>query len=102
MADNNTLHLYAQLRNHSDAFIVGDRAALMALKNALEQLLSGDENAVGINTFTDDGEGYKLIVIETKELRDAQLPYIDTEEPWEGKYPRELISDAEYGRIHMK
>jgi len=53
-------HIYGQQMWHGDAFIVGNRAALLSLRNALDQALQfGEKKEV---FFPTDEEGYDLYV----------------------------------------
>jgi len=54
------LHIYSQSHPHDDAVIVGDRTALVALRDAIGRALETTESSM--NTFTNDGEGYSIFV----------------------------------------
>ena len=89
------LHIYGQSDWHSEAFIVGDREALIFLRNAIDRAIeNGKPESVGIgrgrNTdvsldsadscvFVNDGEGYEPIVIcASPETMDKMaVPYTD-------------------------
>lgn len=55
------MHIYPQYTYHSEAFIRGDRAALMKLRDAIDKALAGDQNAHA-EVFAKDGEGYAVQV----------------------------------------
>jgi len=58
------LHIYGQRAHHDDAFIVGNRNALIQVKKAIEKALSREEGAEGIIAVSvNDGEGYDLEII---------------------------------------
>lgn len=81
----NKLHIFAQPYWHQAAFIVGDREALVRLKEALDAVL--DTNNAGYDTaeasfdaFTADGEGYKTIILcreENDVWNKIAMPYTD-------------------------
>ena len=63
------LHLYAQETYHQEAFIVGTRPGLEALKRAIDKALmegQGDEEV-----FVSDGEGYSVVVLLKEEEEEA-------------------------------
>lgn len=55
------LHVYAQPGFHEEAYLVGNREALAALRDAIDRALHNERAALG--AFTTDGEGYTVIVI---------------------------------------
>lgn len=59
---NDILHIYAQYTNHDYAFLMGDREALTALRNAIHTALLSDDGKGHMQTFTGDGEGYQVLV----------------------------------------
>jgi len=65
MADERLLHIYGQEAWHDEAYLVGNRQALKALRDALTMLVDRDEvkAAVDIEVFANDGEGYSLSVV---------------------------------------
>jgi hypothetical protein len=83
------LHLYAQKYQHADAEIIGNREALVMLRESLNKALSLDY--VGgkrskIEVFTNDGEGYSLFVrcVESdtvdRQFDGYRLPYTQGEQ----------------------
>ncbi len=69
--------MYAQKAWHDDAFIIGNRAALTALRAAIDQALEQpDGRGVTTEVFAADGEGY---TVRVRRLLD---------EPWAGFWER--------------
>ncbi len=96
MADN-TLHIYAQKQEHLDAYIVGSRVGLLALRNALTAALE-DNKAAAAGSFCADGEGYTIIVIpvETAQLETLHLPYSKGSVSGNAKHPYDLLGTGQY------
>lgn len=82
------VHLYAGPSFHMEGFVVGNRAGLTALRDAINKALEGEEYHNAARTprneggvFTRDGEGYEIIVIrqdtswQGKAWSDLALPY---------------------------
>ena len=79
------LHIYTQPFWHSEAFLVGNRAGLLRVRQAIDDALTsprglGQTPDGSGCVMTGDGEGYRLIVIRTD--ADATwvrlaLPYTD-------------------------
>ena len=72
------LHIYGQDSPHDACFLLGTREALLALREALDQVLAQEgPKAARVDTFTADGEGYATIVAEATEpqLWGVYLPY---------------------------
>lgn len=61
-----TLHIYGQFAQHSDAHIAGDRTSLLRLRDLIDHVLGKEEydevSVEGMNFFTNDGEGYSVYV----------------------------------------
>lgn len=79
-----TVHIIAQPAWHAPAFIVGDRAGLQAMLNAIaDAILNGKGTA---ELYANDGEGYAVSVHCREDL--AGTPYGYTDEmarsgmPW--------------------
>jgi hypothetical protein len=72
-----TLALYAQPWWHCEAFVVGDRDGLVALRAAIDVALESDHGRC--QTFVQDGEGYTTHVMIAKmvELHMLRCPYTD-------------------------
>ena len=60
MSDVRLLHLYAQPAEHDDAWIVGNRTALVAFAQAIQDAFTSGEGST--DAFTADGEGFTLHV----------------------------------------
>lgn len=75
----NELHIYAQQQEHGEAYIIGDRAALIALRDAVDQAIK-DDSPVAFNSFTSDGEGYTTIVKQStvEQINEYRLPYTNS------------------------
>lgn len=82
------VHLYGQPSWHDDAHIIGNRAGLEALRDAIDAALrSGAEEA---EVYATDGEGYGIKVVELSDtlMDEMPLPYTDPEaremfaKPW--------------------
>ena len=58
------LHVYPQEFWHEDAFIVADRAALLALRNLIDKVLAPGPGFDKEEFFASDGEGYSLHVVD--------------------------------------
>lgn len=72
---NHLLHIYAQEFNHADAWIVGERGALEALRASIDAALANGSAASP--HYCADGEGYTAIVVcaEPEKVRAMRLPY---------------------------
>lgn len=71
-------HIYAQYIWHGDAMIEGTRAALVEIRDAIDQALrTGMDAETKESIFTRDGEGYRVVVKVRNYayLQDATLPY---------------------------
>jgi hypothetical protein len=77
--DEGILHVYSPSAHHGDASVVGTRAGLALLRDALTWLLAQptEGTATSVLTFTADGEGYHLdVMLEADSGMDAYvLPY---------------------------
>jgi hypothetical protein len=81
----NTMHIFGQSCPHDEVYIVGDREALEALRRAIERAL-GDNRSHSVS-FTNDGEGYDVHVIQADAATadNLMLPYTDP--IYEERYP---------------
>lgn len=72
-----TLHLYAQARNHDEAYIVGTFAALAALRKTIDAALAGEP--ARCDAFVADGEGYPVFVLlrPAGAMLQLEYPYTD-------------------------
>lgn len=61
------LHLYSPPFYHAEAYIVGNHAGLVSLRDTLNRVLEGDDTCsftpYDRPVFVKDGEGYQVIVI---------------------------------------
>ena len=75
--DLEVLHLYGQSFWHDDAYIIGTTRDLLALRDAIDKALV--ESHATIESFTADGEGYRLTVLAVDEDTASRLalPYTD-------------------------
>lgn len=92
------LHIFAQFAHHDEAFIIGNLEGLKKLHEVLTSIIHGvrddqlDEhfNVDSVyDVFTNDGEGYEIVVI----LEDS---------PWSGKYWRRLAEPYTWEAISAK
>lgn len=76
MNKEQTLHVYSQYGPHDDAVVVGTKASLIALRDAIGRALeSGDASCEGV---TADGEYFQVVVMcrESQSYYDkVGLPY---------------------------
>lgn len=70
------LHIYAQHCQHDEAFIIGNRDALIALRTAIDNVLTYNTPQI-VDAFVSDGEGFEAhIVLQTDiEMNTAEAPY---------------------------
>jgi hypothetical protein len=76
-SEDNTLHIYSPEWWHNDAFVIGTRPALVALKAAIDTALA--DGAGSTESFVNDGEGFTVAVILTDEagMNRLNAPYTD-------------------------
>lgn len=60
MTEVKLLHIYPQEYWHTEAIVIGNRAGLEAMRNAIDQALEGLYTGV-VCVFASDGEGYHFI-----------------------------------------
>ncbi|RIV26406.1 hypothetical protein D2Q93_04340 [Alicyclobacillaceae bacterium I2511] len=77
----NLLHLHAQQEWHQPAFILGNKAGLLALRNTIDTAIQqGSSHAL---TMTRDGEKFDLYVLmddtdwQSESWRKAAVPYTE-------------------------
>lgn len=73
------LHVYAQHTNHQESFIVGNRQALLELRNLIDQALIEGKAASG-GFFSSDDEGYEMYVATIKDedvFQSLEMPYTE-------------------------
>lgn len=83
-----TLHILGQGAWHDPAFIVGDKAALVALRHALDVAIC--DGVASADEFVSDGEGYTVRVYCRADMGDVPLPYVDPMAADEGAWPEWL------------
>jgi hypothetical protein len=95
-----TLHIYPQPSWHEEAWVVGNRAALEALRDTISRALESNKPE-GATMFANDGEGYQVLIVPVDEsgMDSLKLPYHDEPTPWKGRHPVEIIGATEYRRI---
>lgn len=74
------LHLFGQIIWHDDAYIVGDRAGIEMLRDALTAALDDPQGvSMCADVFTNDGEGYgvSIHVLPAGEMDRLAVPYTD-------------------------
>lgn len=98
------LHLYAQSFEHAEAWVVGSKEGLKALRDVIDKVLTGDEASECADVEVVDGEGYKLLVVQTdkKELykKEVSLPYANA--TYQGKYPIVLVGPSRYRELMLR
>jgi len=57
------LHVYPQETWHDEAYIVGDREALLILRALIDQALRPGPGTEEVELFAGDGEGYAIHVV---------------------------------------
>lgn len=69
------LHIHEQEGNHEEAWIVGNRESLTALRDALTRAIDSDQPQSCIS-FASDGEGYHVLIlrVEDQKVWDTLLP----------------------------
>lgn len=83
------VHIFGQFSWHDNACIVGTRAGLEKLRNAIDQALSNNRPECTGTVFADDGEGYNIIIKPEKEWSDIPTPYT-WEEAADNSHPHPL------------
>lgn len=95
--DCGTLHLFGQMFEHADAYIIGNRRALELLREQIDKALQeGAVSCQGCNYFQNDGEGFPLhVALATEEeLKGLSSAYHDPEisQDWDGTPPDEIVA----------
>ena len=78
-----TLHVLAQSLPHRPAVLIGNRAGLTALHNAILRAMSGGVSKAAV--FAEDGEGYGLVVVCREDIDGAPFGY--TDEKFQNRHP---------------
>ena len=97
----NLLHVYPQEQWHDDAFIVGNRLGLEALRDAISEALLGKGRAK-TDAYVTDGEGYEIKILcedlEWKEDFWNNLSFPYTDEPAKDARPNREVPWDIWGR----
>lgn len=100
----NRLHIYAQDASHEDAWVVGDREALTALRDALNRVLDGPAATDGAKSFCEDGEGFLTVVVRVDDAslwKTLHLPYATRSISNEDcVHPFAVADEDTYRRLH--
>jgi len=106
------LHLYAQSWEHNDAWIVGNREGLTALRDALNRALETETTKpTACLAFATDGEGYACFIVpndadwQSDRWMRLYLPYTDETAKDHRKdedvlTPYQLLEEGEYKRLY--
>jgi len=70
-----TVHIIAQTGPHQSAIIVGDEAGLTATRDAIDAALKAGWSKR--STFTNDGEGYSVIILHPDDIDGIPFGYTD-------------------------
>ena len=101
------LHIHEQEGNHEEAWIVGNRESLTALRDALTRAIDSDQPQSCIS-FASDGEGYHVLILRVEDQKvwdTLRPPYCDPygvddgEVPSVPRHPCHIISDEDYTRL---
>lgn len=88
------LHIFAQHSHHDEPRIVGTPEGLTILRDTLTKALEHHE-AESPNVFTNDGEGYSVVVTCADDIEDQQTPYLINYATDEANYWRDRAFNAE-------
>lgn len=92
------LHLRGQFTYHSEAHIVGSRAGLTALRDAINSALDSREATADV--FASDGEGYQVLVRRSATIRDmGEPPYLDEIGRQIATFERDFVLKMEKRRL---
>lgn len=89
----NCLHIYAQEYGHDQAYVVGEREALIALRDAIDRVLANEEdNKETFEAYAGDGEGFDVIVrcVDNTVFEELMLPYTDEVFDRKGRHPANI------------
>lgn len=87
------LHTHGQEAWHDEAYIVGNRAGLEALLEALQQALRSPSGSAGVDLFVSDGEGYRCLISLNDDPWRSES-WIKAAVPYTAPYARENRDDA--------
>jgi hypothetical protein len=89
----NVLHIYAQPYWHQCAFVVGDREALVKLREQIDAAIQGGpgKSETWFESFTNDGEGFEthVVCVTEDQAEKLMLPY--TDEPGDRPQPQGVL-----------
>ena len=73
------MHVYGQQAWHDDVVIVGSSADMIALRDQIDAAIHCIKVKDTPDYFTNDGEGYGIIIIPVteQEMQEIPLPYTD-------------------------
>jgi len=83
-----SLHIYAQVHCHHEAWLAGTEEGLRALRNGIDAALR--EDAASATAVASDGEEYRVLVVKVAPERfgKLKLPYTDDfGAGWLGEHP---------------
>jgi hypothetical protein len=69
------LHVFGPQCWHDSSWIVGNREALTALRDAIDRVLSSPDTGVGVEVFAADGEGSQCFVYHHELSDRSAVPY---------------------------
>lgn len=91
-----TLHIHAAEEPHEEAYIVGNRDALVALRDAIDRaVMSGRPEYARV--FTADGEGFAAVVVPMQDMTDMAVPYANAKGVGTGRWVQ--LSAADWDRL---
>lgn len=103
------LHIYAQPDSHTEAWVVGDRAGLLALRAAIDEALADEEKSGATDVvYALDNEGFKVIVActspEDLERKDVVWPYTSHihHQKVGRKHPMSVIGPSRYRELVLR
>lgn len=101
--EHSVLHVYAQHSHHGEAYIAGNRRALIDLRHTIDEALAlGDGE---MRTFANDGEGYELQVVMVTEAQAAKLATgytADYAQDPDGLHPWTILNERYQARENDK
>lgn len=77
------VHVHGQKAWHDDVYIVGNRAGLTVLHDAVNRALNNPDETASTEAFVSDGEGFELVIIhndqpwQSDSWRRAAVPYTE-------------------------
>jgi hypothetical protein len=96
------LHIYGQGAWHDDAYIIGDREAIIHIMSLCDKALTDGKAVSPEDFFVNDGEGYFIKVAVTDKMIDMVTPYheydIASDTRKGVKTPEDLFKGEKNGR----